>query len=59
MAFNLGVGGLMDFKQMLAACAIQDWTSAAAEMLASEWSIQVGDRATVLARQMSTGQVAS
>jgi len=31
MAYNLGVGGLLKFKQMLAACAAGEWDVAAAQ----------------------------
>ena len=31
MGFNLGIGGLLEFKRLLAAVAAADWTTAAAE----------------------------
>ena len=33
----------------------KDWPEAARQMLASDWRVQVGDRALVLARIMETG----
>jgi len=56
MAFNMGPGGLMGFKRMLAACEGQHWDAAAAEMLDSRWAGQVGDRAKRLAQQMAQGE---
>jgi len=55
MAFNIGVGGLLNFNNMLAAIAMGDYTKAAAEMLNSKWARQVGARARQLAKQMETG----
>ena len=55
MCFNLGIGGLLEFHHMLADCQLSDWNGAAAEMLASEWSVQVGNRAKVLSKTMLTG----
>lgn len=31
MAFNLGTAGLLKYKKLLAACAVEDWRAAAAE----------------------------
>ncbi|AJQ94264.1 glycoside hydrolase family protein [Gynuella sunshinyii] len=56
MAFNLGVNGLLKFKNMLAALANRDFSRAAVEMLDSKWARQVGKRAEELAREMETGQ---
>lgn len=56
MAFNMGIGGLLGFKKMLAACEKGEWTTAAAEMLDSEWAAQVGVRAERLVRQMESGE---
>jgi len=55
MAFNCGIGGLLGFRKMLAACQWGDWSTAAAEMLDSKWARQVGPRATRLAAQMREG----
>lgn len=56
MAFNLGVGGLMGFKSMLAYVRVGDFRNAAREMARSKWAGQVGSRAARLARQMETDQ---
>ena len=63
MAFNLGVNGLLNFKNTLAMlnAAIRDngnYDRVADGMLASRWARQVGRRADELARQMRTGQYA-
>lgn len=56
MAFNLGIDGLLAFKQTLAAVAAGDYDRAATEMLNSRWAGQVGERARRLARMMRTGK---
>jgi lysozyme len=55
MAFNLGVTGLLGFRNTLAAVRAGQWETAAAGMLASKWATQVGARATRLAAMMRTG----
>lgn len=55
MAFNLGVSGLLGFTNTLAAVKAHDWNRAAAGMIASKWSSQVGARAVRLAQMMKTG----
>lgn len=52
MAFNLGVAGLLKFKNMLAAVEKGQWGIAAKEMIDSTWARQVPLRAARLARQM-------
>lgn len=52
MAFNLGIEGLMNFKNMIAAIKEKDYEKAAEEMLDSKWASQVGKRATDLAALM-------
>jgi lysozyme len=54
MAINLG-DRLLGFRKALAAMRAGDWTTAAAEMLDSQWAIQVGARAQRLAEAMKTG----
>lgn len=49
MAFNLGVGGLMNFKRMVRAMERGYWDEAAKEALDSKWSKQVGARAIRIA----------
>lgn len=55
MSFNLGVGGLSSFKQMLAAVQRGDWAAAEIAMRDSHWFSQVGARAVRLAAKMRTG----
>jgi lysozyme len=56
MAFNLGVGGLMQFTGTLQALGRGDYHATADHMLASLWASQVGKRAKRLALMMDTGQ---
>lgn len=56
MAFNLGIHGLMGFKNTLAMIQAGDYTRAAANMLDSKWAEQVGPRAHRLAKQIETGE---
>lgn len=56
MCFNLGIKGLMGFKNTLAFIAARDWERAANNMLASRWAKQVGRRAIELAEIMRKGQ---
>lgn len=56
MAYNLGTGGLLGFKRMLAACEKRDYAQTAAEMRNSKWYRQVGERGENLARQMESDQ---
>lgn len=57
MTFNLGIGGLLKFKRMLAAVEAGDYATASLEMLNSRWAAQTGTRATRLARWMRTGEL--
>jgi len=52
MAFNLGVNGLLGFKETLALMKTEQYAQAAAAMLASKWARQVGARAERLAGQV-------
>lgn len=56
MSFNLGVGGLLAFHDMLSALQDGDFAQAAAEMLDSKWAAQVPGRAKRLAKQMHIGE---
>lgn len=58
MTINMGFRGVMQFKRMWAAIARKDYRAAAAEMLDSRWSNQVGARAVELSEIMRTGEVA-
>ena len=55
MAYNLGVGGLLEFNRMLSALQDGDYATAAQEMLSSLWANQVGTRAIELADMMENG----
>lgn len=55
MAFNLGIRGLMKFKQTLSMTRAGNYDAAAVCMLQSTWASQVGDRAKRLASMMRTG----
>lgn len=56
MAFNMGIKGLMSFKNTLRYIENGDYEQAAANMLQSKWAVQVGKRTTELIKQMRTGQ---
>jgi len=45
MTFNMGINGLLKFKNTLALLKDSRWNEAADEMLKSRWTIQVGARA--------------
>lgn len=55
MTFNMGIGGLLNFRQFLAALQSGDYKTAAAQMLDSLWAKQVGARAERLALQIESG----
>jgi lysozyme len=55
MAFNLGIAGLLGFKNTLKAIAEGRYNDAADGMLASKWATQVGARAQRLAKMMREG----
>lgn len=57
MCFNMGWTKLSEFKKTLAAMELGNWPVAAAEMLDSAWSKQVGDRAQRLAKVMREGDL--
>ena len=57
MAFNLGINGLLGFKNTLAAVKAKNWQAASQGMLGSKWADQVGARAQRLAKMMRTGSV--
>lgn len=59
LIFNMGLGGVCEFKNMLAAMARGDYTQAASELLASRWSAQVKARAVRLADLLRSGQYPS
>lgn len=55
MAYELGVSGLLAFKETLAYVAADEYAQAAAAMLQSKWALQVPARAKRLSLQMQTG----
>ena len=55
LAFNLGIGGLLDFKKALAAIERADWPTMARELIDSKWYTQVGARADRIIKQFATG----
>lgn len=55
MAFQLGVDGLLGFKQTLEFVRKGQYVAAAGAMLDSKWAKQTPERAQRLATQMSTG----
>ena len=55
MAFNMGVAGLLSFKNTLAAVQSGQYATAAVLMLKSSWATQVGARATRLSQAMASG----
>ncbi|MEX3933251.1 glycoside hydrolase family protein [Paraburkholderia phymatum] len=59
MAFNLGIGKLLGFKNTLAAMQRGSYAVAAAGMKASDWYGQVGQRAVRLCKAMETGAMPS
>ena len=56
MIFNLGLTRFNQFKKLHSALFIEDYETAADEMLNSRWANQVGDRATRLAKIMRRGK---
>lgn len=57
MAFNMGLAGLLAFKNMLGAVETGNYSDAAKHMLDSKWAVQVGNRATYLSKIMETGNL--
>lgn len=55
MAFNLGIEGLLGFRNTLNFIKSGDYAKASAGMLGSRWAEQVGRRAIRLATMMRTG----
>lgn len=56
MAFNMGIGGLLTFKNTLSAVQSGDYETASTRMMVSKWAKQVGKRAERLAFMMATGK---
>jgi len=58
MAYQMGVPGLMAFRNTLAALHNEDYAAAARGMRASKWARQTPGRAERMAKQMETGRFA-
>jgi lysozyme len=56
MCFNLGIQGLLRFKNTLALVRAGKYEEASVAMLQSIWAGQVGSRAARLAHKMKTGE---
>ncbi|MDK9356736.1 glycoside hydrolase family protein [Lelliottia wanjuensis] len=56
MAYQMGVGGLAGFHNMLSAIDAENWSAAASQMLDSSWAKQTPDRAKRHAAVMTSGQ---
>lgn len=56
MRLNLGMAGLLGFKNMIAALKAGDYKKAAFEMRDSKWYFQVGRRSERLVEMMRTGK---
>ena len=56
MAFQMGVGGLMSFRKMLAAVQVGNWREAGAEILDSNLRTQTPERTGRYAEQLITGE---
>lgn len=55
MTFNIGIGDVAGFKDMLASVKAGNFSAAARAMLDSKWAEQVGPRAQRLSIQMESG----
>lgn len=56
MTYNMGIAGLLGFKNTLALVQAGDYDKAAEAMLQSKWADQVGARAHRLSVQMRSGE---
>ncbi len=56
MAFQLGVEGLMGFKNTLSMIQQGDYESASIAMMDSKWAKQTPERAARIAKQVKTGE---
>ena len=57
MCYNLGIHGLREFKNALAAMESGDYKAAARHFMNSRWARQVGKRARQLSRMVETNEV--
>lgn len=58
MAYQMGIGGLLEFKQTLRMIRIGAYALAAQQMARSKWACQTPGRARELARQIRSGRYA-
>jgi lysozyme len=56
MNFNLGINKLLQFKRMITALTVKNYTLAAQEALDSLWATQVGQRAKDVAVMIRSGK---
>lgn len=56
MAYQLGVGGVMQFRRMWDALAAEKWTLAADHAMDSRWAIQTPNRARRVAHALMSGE---
>lgn len=56
MAFNLGINGLLKFRNSLKLWRQKDYEGFSKEILNSRWARQVGNRAKELSEQARTGE---
>lgn len=56
MCFNLGIQGLLGFKNTLKFIEAHEYAKASENMMKSKWAKQVGNRAVVLAQVMKSGK---
>lgn len=52
MCYQMGVSGVLKFRNMWAALKAEDYDEAAAQMLDSRWAVQTPNRAKKLAQKM-------
>ena len=57
MVYNMGLEKVLNFKEMIAAIAANDFAEAAKHMLNSAWAVEVGKRADELAMIMQSGVI--
>ncbi len=55
MCFQLGLGGLLGFRKMLAAVGIEDWEEACNQAMDSLWAVQTPERAGRVATMILKG----
>lgn len=56
MSFQLGVPGLLSFRNTLKLIELGDYAGAAENMLLSKWATQTPERAKRMAKQIRTGE---